>query len=167
MVFLICLNRFWSSTKTVVDPDQIWSDLCESGEKQRHAVHLCQKFLCIYATHRMRYRVSLGPNEKEAKRTVNSARTMANIWRHLVVHFNRTVLARKRREDPANEARWNLGFKEGLYSHKGLGPVYELIRVCHLPQSRPRDLVNTSNTGLCSGLELSPIRWVFHATKCL
>lgn len=140
MGFLISLNSFWSSAKTIIDPDQIWSDLCESGEKQRHAVQLCQKFLGIYATRRMRYRVSLGPNEKQAEHTVRSARTLANIWRYLVVHFNRTVLARKRRDDPANAARWNLGFNEGLYSHKGLGPVYELIRVCPLFQTSLRFL---------------------------
>lgn len=101
------------------------------------AIRLCQKFLSIYATRRKRYRVDLGPNEKKAERTVKSARTLANVWRSLVVHFNRTVLAQKRREDPANSARWNLSFKEGLFSQKGVGPVYELIRVC---SPRPKAL---------------------------
>lgn len=129
-VFLIPLNSFWASTKAVADPDQIWFDLCEKGQKQMHAITLCQKFLRIYATRRKQYRVDLGPSEQKAQRTVNSARTMANIWRNLVAYFNRTVLARKRREDPANAARWNLGFKEGLFTQKGAGPVYHIIRVC-------------------------------------
>ncbi|KUI64507.1 Mitosis inhibitor protein kinase mik1 [Cytospora mali] len=119
---------FWASVKSVSDPDQIWYNLCEGGAKQAQAIRLCQKFLSIYATHRKRYRVSLGPTEMEAERTVRSARTILNIWRHLVFHFNRTVLVRKRQEDPANAARWNLGFKEGLFTQKGVGPVYEIVR---------------------------------------
>ncbi|KAK7735967.1 hypothetical protein SLS63_003485 [Diaporthe eres] len=122
------MRNFWSSTTAVANPDQIWYDLCEKGKRQMDAIRLCQKFLSIYATRRKRYRVDLGPSEKKAERTVKSARTLANVWRSLVVHFNRTVLAQKRREDPANSARWNLSFKEGLFSQKGVGPVYELIR---------------------------------------
>lgn len=124
--------------KTIVNPDQIWYDLCESGKKQRDAAHLCQKFLGIYATRRKQYRVDLGPNKKKAEHTVNSARTMADVWRTLVIYSNRTVLNRRRREDPTNAAQWNLSFKESLYSQKGVGPVYELIQVClPVPRSSP------------------------------
>lgn len=42
------LGRFWSSIKSVNDPDQNWYNLCEGGAKQRDAVRLCQKFLTIY-----------------------------------------------------------------------------------------------------------------------
>lgn len=130
-VLLMNLRSFWSSVKSVNDPDQIWFHLRKGGTKERQGVHLCQKFLGIYATHRKRFRVSLGPEEKEAKRAVNHGRTLLNIWRILVLHFNRTVLVRKRRENPADAAQWDLRFKEGVFSKKGQGPVYEIVRVCH------------------------------------
>lgn len=133
-ILLTPSNRFWSAVETV-DPDQIWCDLCESGNKKKLAIHLCQKFLRAYATRRKRERVVLGPNEKEAKLVVHSARTVVNVWRTLVTHFNRTVLRRRRREDPDNTVKWNLSFKEGLFSQKGMGPQYEVVRV-YLPAPR-------------------------------
>lgn len=125
-------SRFWSPFKSVNDPDQIWYDLCEGGEKEQYAVRLCQKFLRLYATRRMRPRVSIEAEENEAKCTINHGRTLLNILRLLALHFNHTVLICKGREDPANASRLDLRFKEGVYAKKCLGPAYEIIRVRHL-----------------------------------
>lgn len=107
-VLLMNLRSFWSSVKSVDDPGHIWHNLCEGGSKERQGVHLCQKFPGLYATHRKRFRVSRGSEKKEAKRTVNHGGALLNIWMLLVLSFNRTVLVRKRRENPAGAAWWTL-----------------------------------------------------------
>lgn len=115
--------RFWSQTKTVPDPDEIWYGLCEGGAKRQKSIQCCQVFLRVYAIHRKRYRVSLGPEEKEAQQLVNHGITLITVWKLLVLHFNRTVLLRKRREDPANAKQWDLSFRDGLFTTRGHGPV--------------------------------------------
>lgn len=113
--------------KTAIDPDQIWIDLCEPGSRRERALKLCQKFLRIYAERRVRECPSLGPNEKELKRTVTAGVTLVDLWRRLVLSFHSTVLLRKRHEDPRNAAKWSLSLKGGT---RGEGPVCDIVRVC-------------------------------------
>lgn len=73
------------------------------------------------------------------------------------MYFNGTVLARRRRDDPANAARYNLGFKDGLYTVKGQGPVYEIIRfVLYFIKVFIICDIIYNNLILSSGLGLSP-----------
>lgn len=63
-------------------------------------------------------------------RTVNCAVSLLTTWRSLVMHFNQTLLARKRSEDPHNKSQWCLKIDSGLHVDKAAGPVYEVSKVC-------------------------------------
>lgn len=152
------LGSFWSSIKSVNDPDQIWYSLYKGGAKQKDAVRLCQKFHMIYTTYRKRKRVILGSEEQKITRIVNYGRTLLNVWRALVLHFNNTVLACKRREDPANASQWDLRYKEGPYLKKGLEPAYKIIRVYHLNY---QPLQTCANLRLSGRSETNVIIWAF------
>ncbi|KAL2289652.1 hypothetical protein FJTKL_01892 [Diaporthe vaccinii] len=117
--------RFWTVAKK--DPEKIWIDLCQPREAAR-ATKLCETFLHTYATRTRKRRICLGPEEYELQRSVTAATTLLLCWRSLVVEFDQTVLARKRREDPDNMAKWSLKFKNGLLQTKGQGPVADVSR---------------------------------------
>lgn len=87
----------------------------------------------------MKRRICLGPEEYELQRSVTSATTLLSAWRSLVAEFDQTVLARKRREDPDNMAKWSLKFKDGLLQTKGQGPVADVsrVRLCSLDSPPP------------------------------
>lgn len=156
------LDRFWSNTS--INPQQIWIDLCNSGEPQQRAIKYGQKFLRVYATKRKRMRLSIGLAERETQRTLKSASSLMAVWRNLVIESNNTVLGQKRREDPANKQRWTLQFKDGLFNDQGSGPLYDVIRVsshCLVVSFR------YSTNSLCSGSELKLIVWAFDEINLL
>lgn len=112
------------------DPEKVWVDLCQPGLLQVEAMTFCKKFLRVYATRRKRKQVCLGPEEYSIVSMVRSAATLQTIWQDLVLEFNRTVLARKREEDPHNKSQWCLKTQEGLFVDIKYGPVFEVNKVC-------------------------------------
>lgn len=136
------LSSFWQSTKIKKDPDQIWLDLCQAGPLQARAVKHCKKFLRIYATARKRKEVTLGPEKYETKQSVKSASTILGYWRHLVQEVDRTLLAKKRRENPHNKSQWSLKVHDGLFVNVKYGPIWEVTCVSPFHRHRQRAASN-------------------------
>lgn len=74
-------------------------------------------------------RVTLGLEERQAVRTMHHASSLVSLWKSVVMAFNGTVLAQKRREDPEHAGRWNLKFGTGICLNRGIGPVAEITDV--------------------------------------
>ena len=55
--------------------------------------------------------------------------SLLTIWRSLVLHFNQTLLAQKRKEDPHNKSQCCLKIDGSLHVDKAAGPVYEVSKV--------------------------------------
>lgn len=121
------LHRFWKGLQ--VDPDQIWVDLCTSGQQRAAAIQYCKTYLHFTATKTMRSRVVLGTEERQEKRAFRQASSLISLWKSTVLGANRTVLAQKRWDDPDNAARWTLKFGTGIVLNRGSGPINEIITV--------------------------------------
>jgi hypothetical protein len=90
-----------------IDPDSVWLDLCRGTEQ---AKNYCRVFLRSYVVDSERAFVTLGPEEYEFRRTVNSASSITQCWRELIAKADSTVLWDKRREDPEKFDLWRLRF---------------------------------------------------------
>ena len=71
--------------------------------------------------------VVLGPEEYVWRRTMNSASSVTQCWRELIVQVDATILNDKRREDPANYDKWRLRFLSHTHQ-RAQGSVFEISR---------------------------------------
>jgi hypothetical protein len=113
----------------LIDPNQIWLDLCLGTEA---AINYCRLYLNNYVEHSVQKFVTLGPEEYEYRRTVNSASTVIQCWRELIAQADSTVLREKRREEPHKFQQWRLKFIDHT-NQRGQGPVFEICQVDTLP----------------------------------
>jgi hypothetical protein len=113
-----------------LDPDAVWLDLCQNRDLAKDR---CRAFLRRFVTDSVQRVPTLGPEEYEWKRTVNSANTLLNVWRCLVAQADSTVLLAKRQKDPSNRDTWRLKFLDHT-NRQGHGPVFEISKV-GLPRS--------------------------------
>ena len=113
-----------------LDPDAIWLDLCRN---RRLAKDRCRVFLRRFVTDLVQRVPTLGPEEYQLKRIVNSANTLLNVRRCLIAQADSTVLLAKRQEDPSNEDTWRLKFLDHT-NRQGYGPIFEISKV-GLPRS--------------------------------
>ncbi|KAK7408680.1 hypothetical protein QQX98_009148 [Neonectria punicea] len=96
------------------DPDRIWLDLCDglSG-----AFDHCRLFLSTLVDRAIAVRPRLGPEEYAEVRTITSANTVLDIWKHLVGQADTTVLQQKRQSDPRNKSHWSLRYSTREDTH--------------------------------------------------
>ncbi|PSS00847.1 hypothetical protein BD289DRAFT_423459 [Coniella lustricola] len=64
------------SVGKLIDPEQVWLDLCQPGPTRRQAISRRQNFLRVYVVTRKRRVVYLGPEEYKMERTIRSACTL-------------------------------------------------------------------------------------------
>lgn len=79
---------------------------------------------------------TLGPEEYEWKRGIESANTVLILWGLVVGHADSTLLQQKRRDDPDNAQIWRLTFD--TVGKRSDGPV----RAVSLVRSPPMPLTN-------------------------
>ncbi|KAF3766355.1 hypothetical protein M406DRAFT_330180 [Cryphonectria parasitica EP155] len=104
-IWALWLDFFHRIMDDIIDPAQIWIDLCLCKPE---AQDYCQLFLHNYAEEGTEYMVSLNDEGFDEVPTVASAKTVLDAWRDLIVHADKTILRDKRAEDPARAAQWTL-----------------------------------------------------------
>lgn len=97
------LPRYFTQVHRI-DPDSVWIDLCEGKDVS----WLIRDFFVTYVKNSVREQPSLGPEEYEIVRGINSAVSIDCAWNTLIQAADTGILQRKRAEDPYNELRWSL-----------------------------------------------------------
>jgi hypothetical protein len=95
---LIFSNRYTRVSE--IDGEQVWRQLCENVSTA--AQEFCS-FLEYYIATSTKLVPSLGPDEYEEERTVNSAATIQDVWSALVAVANDKVLRQLRLQFPGEQ----------------------------------------------------------------
>lgn len=116
------------------DPEEIILDLCRGKRdvvRKKSAIDHCKTFFTDYVKRSVKPFPTLGPEEYEWKRGIESANTVLNLWGLIVCHVDSTFLQQKRRDDPDNAQIWRLTFD--TVGKRSDGPVHavSLVRPPH------------------------------------
>ncbi|RNJ54029.1 hypothetical protein D7B24_001004 [Verticillium nonalfalfae] len=104
------------------DPEAIAVDLCHN---RASAEDKFRAFLRHYVKTSVQLRPSLGPEEYEWVRDVDSAITVTEFWKALVREFDCGFLQTKRRQEPEKASLYSLKFCD---TSQGAGSVWKWIR---------------------------------------
>ncbi|RNJ54447.1 hypothetical protein D7B24_000463 [Verticillium nonalfalfae] len=105
------------------DPETIVLDLCANRPS---AEDKFRAFLRHHVKTSMQLRPSLGPEEYEWVREVESAITVTELWKALVRDFDSGFLQIKRREEPEKTSSYSLKFTD---TSQGSGSVWKVSKV--------------------------------------
>ncbi|KAG7110479.1 hypothetical protein HYQ45_014881 [Verticillium longisporum] len=104
------------------DPETIVLDLCANRPS---AEDKFRAFLRHHVKTSMQLRPSLGPEEYEWVREVESAITVTELWKALVRDFDSGFLQIKRREEPEKTSSYSLKFTD---TSQGSGSVWKVSK---------------------------------------
>ena len=111
------------------DPESIWLDFCRGYEEPKAFV---RAFLRDYVESSVRKVPTLGPEEVQMERTVNSASSVTDRWRRLTAYVDGTIMMEMRRCDRENPQFWRLTCD--TYARNGRnGPVPEISQASKSP----------------------------------
>ncbi|KAM0270904.1 hypothetical protein ACHAQH_009250 [Verticillium albo-atrum] len=105
------------------DPDAIILDLCYN---RTSAEDKFRAFLRYYVKTSVQLRPSLGPEEYEWVRDVDSAITVTELWKALVREFDCGFLQTMRRQEPEKVSLYSLKFCD---TSQGAGSVWKVSKV--------------------------------------
>ncbi|KAI1385771.1 uncharacterized protein F4822DRAFT_432624 [Hypoxylon trugodes] len=111
-----------------IDPESIWISLCEGDDISDYV----REFFSMFIESSVCERPCVGPEEYRKVWTINSTLSIDEYWKLLLAKAERTVLHRKRMEDPEHMEKWTLttkiGKRYGLWIEEGAPIEHNLSR---------------------------------------